>query len=49
MARRVQAGEAETQWFARHGSTPITELPSHWPHPYQRTIQARIDLMPYLR
>ena len=31
LARRVAAGEADTEWFARHGSTPITELPAHWP------------------
>ena len=27
LARRVLRGETETQWFARHGSTPITEFP----------------------
>ena len=31
LARRVAAGEVETQWFERHGSTPITEIPEHWP------------------
>lgn len=44
-ARRVAAGEAETQWFARHGSTPITELPAHWPDAYRRTVEARIALI----
>ena len=28
LARQVKAGELETQWFARHGSTPITEIPA---------------------
>ena len=28
LARQMKAGEIETQWFARHGSTPITEIPS---------------------
>ena len=27
LARKVAAGETETVWFERHGSTPITELP----------------------
>ena len=27
LARRMKAGEVETQWFARHGSTPITDIP----------------------
>ena len=35
LARRCAAGEFETQWFARHGSTPITEIPAHWPEPYR--------------
>ncbi len=45
LARRVAAGETDTQWFARHGSTPITELPKHWPDGYRRIIQARISLI----
>ena len=31
MARKMAAGELETAWFERHGSTPITELPAEWP------------------
>ena len=31
LARRIAAGETESTWFERHGSTPITELPAHWP------------------
>ncbi|MCA1655573.1 MAG: BREX-2 system adenine-specific DNA-methyltransferase PglX, partial [Pseudonocardiaceae bacterium] len=45
LARRVAAEETDTQWFARHGSTPITELPDHWPDDYSRVVQARIDLI----
>lgn len=45
LARKVDAGETETAWFARHGSTPITEIPAHWPHEYQRIVQARIDVI----
>lgn len=45
LARRVAAGEAETQWFERHGSTPITDLPSHWPTAYRELVEARISLI----
>ncbi len=44
LARKMKAGEAETQWFSRHSSTPITELPTHWPAEYRNAVQARIDL-----
>lgn len=45
LARKVAAGEAETAWFARHGSTPVTEIPAHWPEDYKRLVQARIDVI----
>ncbi|MEV0929255.1 BREX-2 system adenine-specific DNA-methyltransferase PglX [Streptomyces phaeochromogenes] len=43
LARKQAAGEAETVWFGRHGSTPITEIPAHWPDWYRDIVQARID------
>ncbi|MGW5633291.1 BREX-2 system adenine-specific DNA-methyltransferase PglX [Streptomyces sp. NPDC003832] len=45
LARKVAAGEAETVWFERHGSTPVTEIPAHWPEAYRAVVQARIDLI----
>ncbi|MCX6928373.1 MAG: BREX-2 system adenine-specific DNA-methyltransferase PglX, partial [Verrucomicrobia bacterium] len=45
MARKLAAGELQTTWFGRHRSTPITELPSHWPQPYRELVQRRIALM----
>jgi hypothetical protein len=45
LARRVAAGEVETAWFDRHGSTPITELPAHWSPGYRAVVQARIDII----
>ncbi|MFD3721541.1 BREX-2 system adenine-specific DNA-methyltransferase PglX [Streptomyces sp. NPDC058674] len=45
LARRAAAGEADTAWFARHGSTAITEIPDHWPDAYKSIVQARIDLI----
>ncbi|MFD3775417.1 BREX-2 system adenine-specific DNA-methyltransferase PglX [Streptomyces sp. NPDC058612] len=43
LARRVAAGEASNEWFKRHGSTPITEIPAHWPASYRAVVQKRID------
>ena len=45
LARRVAAGEVETTWFARHGSTPTTELPDHWPDAYRQVVERRIALI----
>nr|NLI49792.1 BREX-2 system adenine-specific DNA-methyltransferase PglX [Propionibacterium sp.] len=43
LARKVAAGEEETSWFARHGSTPVTEIPTYWPADYRALVQRRID------
>ncbi|MFC7548949.1 BREX-2 system adenine-specific DNA-methyltransferase PglX [Plantactinospora sp. GCM10030261] len=45
LARKMAAGEVETQWFARHGSIPITELPAHWPDDYRRLVERRIAVI----
>ena len=45
MARRMAAGELETRWFERHGSTPITEMPAHWPEDYRALVARRIELI----
>jgi len=52
MARKMDAGELETAWFERHGSTPVTEIRSHWPEEYRQLVQRRIDTIasnPYVR
>ncbi|MEV6312640.1 BREX-2 system adenine-specific DNA-methyltransferase PglX [Streptomyces sp. NPDC051840] len=36
---------AETDWFRRHGSTPVTVVPAHWPEWYRNIVQARIDII----
>ena len=41
----MAAGEIETQWFARHGSTPITEIPAHWPEAYRQVVERRIEII----
>lgn len=43
LARRVAAGEASDEWFTRHGATPRTDLPGHWPAAYRDVVQQRID------
>ena len=45
LARRVAAGKEQTTWFERHGSTPITEIPAHWPEGYRRVVSRRIELI----
>ncbi|MFI6548533.1 BREX-2 system adenine-specific DNA-methyltransferase PglX [Streptomyces prunicolor] len=45
LARAVERGELQTEWFERHGSTPITEIPARWPEPYKAVVRKRINAM----
>ncbi|MYU33181.1 BREX-2 system adenine-specific DNA-methyltransferase PglX [Streptomyces sp. SID8358] len=45
LARRIEAGESADEWFSRHGSTPTTEIPTHWPADYRSLVQKRIDVI----
>ena len=45
MGRRMAAGELKTTWFARHRSTPVTKLPTHWPDDYRALVERRIELI----
>ncbi len=45
LARRMADGAVETQWFKRHRSTPITEIPAHWPKPYKAVVAKRIEII----
>ncbi|MGW0039724.1 BREX-2 system adenine-specific DNA-methyltransferase PglX [Gordonia sp. NPDC003376] len=52
LARRMAAGEGETEWFNRHNSIPITEIPADWPQEYRDLVQRRLDEIesnPYIR
>ncbi|MBF6225867.1 BREX-2 system adenine-specific DNA-methyltransferase PglX [Nocardia abscessus] len=52
LARRMAAGEVNTAWFTRHGSTPITEIPAHWPAEYRALVEKRlaaIESNPFIR
>jgi hypothetical protein len=43
LARKLAAGEVETTWFERHGSTPVTETPARWPQPYRLLVERRVE------
>nr|WP_240150871.1 BREX-2 system adenine-specific DNA-methyltransferase PglX [Streptomyces sp. SID7805] len=45
LARAIERGEASSEWFTRHNSTPITELPDHWPAAYKGIVNQRIATM----
>lgn len=45
MARKMRDGELQTAWFERHRSTPITEIPQHWPDDYKRLVERRIEVI----
>lgn len=45
IAPAVDSDGAVKEWFKRHGSTPVTEIPAHWPDWYRDIVQARIDLI----
>ncbi|MCQ6269122.1 BREX-2 system adenine-specific DNA-methyltransferase PglX [Pseudarthrobacter sp. R1] len=45
LARKIAAGDATSEWFTRHGSTPVTEIPEYWPAEYRDLVQQRLDLI----
>ncbi|MGW6023342.1 BREX-2 system adenine-specific DNA-methyltransferase PglX [Streptomyces sp. NPDC055099] len=45
LARAIERGEASSEWFTRHNSTPITEIPDHWPAAYKDIVNQRIATM----
>lgn len=45
LARKMAAGELKTTWFERHRSTPITDIPNHWPEDYRRLVERRIEVI----
>ena len=45
LARAIACGDEETDWFDRHGSTRITEIPAHWPTAYRELVARRLDLI----
>jgi hypothetical protein len=43
LARNIDSGESDSIWFESHSSSPVTEIPSHWPEAYQALVQARLE------
>jgi hypothetical protein len=41
----MAAGELETTWFDRHGSAPVTDVPSQWPQTYRELVERRISVI----
>ena len=45
LARQMAEGRSHTAWFERHASTPITEIPTHWPDAYRTLVERRIRVI----
>jgi len=45
LARRAADGDETSTWFERHGSTPVTDLPAHWPADYRAVVERRIEMI----
>src|SRR5690606_21023287 len=45
LARGMAEGKVKSTWFERHGSSPITELPAHWPDTYREAVERRLELI----
>jgi len=43
LARKLRDGDEDSSWFTRHGSTPIVDVPDHWPAPYRHLVEQRIE------
>lgn len=43
LARGMAEGTEDTAWFERHGSSPIMEIPAHWPADYRDLVQRRLE------
>lgn len=45
LGKRVIEHGFRTEWFQRHNSTMITEIPDEWPEAYKETVRRRLDAM----
>jgi hypothetical protein len=45
MTPEIMDDEGVAAWFSRHGSTPVTEIPAHWPDAYRDLVQRRLDVI----
>ncbi|GGL40844.1 BREX-2 system adenine-specific DNA-methyltransferase PglX [Nocardia jinanensis] len=52
LARKRAAGDSESEWFIRHGSTPTSQMPDNWPADYRALVDKRlaaIEANPHIR
>ncbi|WBB51814.1 BREX-2 system adenine-specific DNA-methyltransferase PglX [Verrucosispora sp. WMMA2044] len=45
LAQKVIRDGESAEWFTRHGSELVTEIPEHWPQEYRELVQRRLDLI----
>lgn len=43
LARAMADGQETSHWFDRHGTTPVTEIPSRWSKEYRAVAEARLE------
>lgn len=45
LARGGILSQEESEWFTRHGSTPDSVIPEHWPPAYRDLVQRRLNVI----
>ncbi|MEU5308931.1 BREX-2 system adenine-specific DNA-methyltransferase PglX [Streptomyces sp. NPDC021562] len=45
LGKRVKEQGVKTEWFRRHRSEMISEIPVEWPEAYKETVRRRLDAM----
>jgi hypothetical protein len=45
LGKRVKEQGVKTEWFRRHKSKMISEIPAEWPEAYKETVRRRLDAM----
>ncbi|WP_119727667.1 BREX-2 system adenine-specific DNA-methyltransferase PglX [Thermomonospora amylolytica] len=45
LARSLERGESNSKWFSHHGHVQTTKVPTHWPEPYRRVVEKRIEVI----
>jgi hypothetical protein len=45
MTPEIMDDEGVAAWFIRHGSTPVNEIPEHWPAAYRDLVQRRLNMI----
>ncbi len=43
LGQRVKDQGVKTEWFRRHNSTMISEVPAGWPEAYKQTVRRRLE------